>query len=30
VFVFSAAFTASIVLTVCLSVVYFVYDFYNK
>jgi len=27
---FSAAFTASIVLTVCLSVVYFVYDFYNK
>jgi len=27
VFVFNAAFTASIVLTVCLSVVYFVYDF---
>jgi len=27
VFVFSAAFTAFIVLTVCLSVVYFVYDF---
>jgi len=27
VFVFSAAFTAFIVLTVCLSVTYFVYDF---
>ena len=27
---FSAAFNSSIVLTVCLSVVYFVYDFYNK
>jgi len=27
VFVFSAAFTVFVVLTVCLSVMYFVYDF---